>query len=131
MSIKFTNLAICIGNISEEICEEVSGKVDEQQQQLYIGTLGQSGPEEINNGSNGVHEIAESIEEHWYQVRGMPKQFYCEIEFEIGPNGKAINLKIIDSYKSLIYQAHVKDSLSRCTFSKKYRGKKCRVILKS
>lgn len=77
-----------------------------------------------------MHEIAAVIAERWYRAKGMPKEFYAEVEFVINHQGKAAHIVIIKSHANLIYQAHVKESLRTCDFPKKYYNRKCRIVLK-
>jgi len=77
-----------------------------------------------------VHEIGAIIAQQWYAVKGMPSDFYADISFTINALGKATEIVIINGYKSLMYQAHAKESIFRCQFPKKYYNKKCRIILK-
>lgn len=116
----------------ENIEQDNSQKLDNSQE-LYIGVVNQiSDPQTFfENFSVEAQEIAEIILENWCSAKGMPVDFYSDLIFEINNLGKVTNIKINAGNKSLIYQAHVKNSLSKCIFPKKYFKKICRVILKA
>jgi len=115
-------------NSSKTEASQVESSNLNASQEIYIGTVTQAG--EAESLAGGVQEIGEIILEHWCLAKGMPADFYCDLIFGISGAGKVINIKIINGNKSLMYQAHVKNSLSQCIFPKKYYGRTCRVILK-
>ena len=100
-------------------------------EELSLGTISQQErSSEENNQPSASHEIASIIAQQWYKVKGMPAAFFVDISFVINSFGKATTLVILNGSKNLIYQAHAKESLSRCQFPVKYYNKKCRIILK-
>ncbi len=102
-----------------------------QTEELSLGTISQQEiSSEEHNQPSASHEIAVIIAQQWYRVKGMPADFFVDISFIINISGKATALVILNGSKSLIYQAHAKESLSRCQFPIKYYNKKCRIILK-
>ncbi len=102
-----------------------------QPEELSLGTISQQErSSEENNQPSASHEIASIIAQQWYKVKGMPAAFFVDISFVINSFGKATTLVILNGSKNLIYQAHAKESLSRCQFPVKYYNKKCRIILK-
>ena len=115
-----------------DLPKEVPAKIElEKTEELSLGIISQQegAPTETNQAS-ASHEIAAIITEQWHKVKGMPTDFSVDISFIINSSGKASSIRILNGYKSLMYQAHAKESLSRCQFPKKYYNKKCRIILK-
>ncbi len=107
-------------------------EIIKESEEISLGTISQqetAGEETIGENS-ASHEIAAIITQQWHKVKGMPSDFSVNISFIINSFGKASSILILNGYKSLIYQAHAKESLSRCEFPKKYYNKKCRIILK-
>ena len=120
-----------------EQAKEIPAKVETPQleptkiEELSLGTISQQEiSSEENNQPSASHEIAVIIAQQWYKVKGMPADFFVDISFVINSSGKATSFVIINGSKRLIYQAHAKESLSRCEFPIKYYNKKCRIILK-